>query len=204
MIVYRCTCIESGKSYVGVTTKTLKERMSRHMRESVINKSKSIFHKAIKRYGREQFVWEVLDNVMFVDSMFALERYYIEKLNTLSPNGYNLSPGGMGCVGYKWSAEDRLKLSESRKNQSAETRKKISESKMGKLKSPETRAKMSIVARNRPPMSPETKKKISEAHKGKYCGVNSPSYGRVVSEETRKKISDTKKLNFLNKAEAKK
>ena len=38
-------------------------------------------------------------------------------------------------------------------------------------------------------VSKETRKKMSEDRKGKYCGPNSPSYGRKPSEETRKKMS---------------
>ena len=40
------------------------------------------------------------------------------------------------------------------------------------------------------PRSEETKKKISESRKGKYCGENSKNFGKPRSEETKKKISD--------------
>ena len=39
----------------------------------------------------------------------------------------------------------------------------------------------------------ETKQKISGAKKGKYCGKNSPNYGRTFSEEHKRKLSEANK-----------
>lgn len=38
-------------------------------------------------------------------------------------------------------------------------------------------------------VSEETRKKMSNAKRGKYCGVNSPSYGRKHTEEAKRKMS---------------
>jgi hypothetical protein len=37
--------------------------------------------------------------------------------------------------------------------------------------------------------SEETKKKISDIHRGRFCGEKNPMFGKLVSEETREKIS---------------
>lgn len=58
-----------------------------------------------------------------------------------------------------------------------ETKRKISESNTGRKRTDEVRYKMSISAKNRPPISDETRKKLSEVHKGRVC-----------SDETREKI----------------
>lgn len=41
-------------------------------------------------------MWEVLDKVLFPESMFVLEQHYIEKFNTMVPFGYNMTAGGEG------------------------------------------------------------------------------------------------------------
>lgn len=70
------------------------------------------------------------------------EKYFIKFYNTLSPNGYNLEKGGRGGV------------------PSEESRRKMSESKKGKM-----------VGEKHPMFgkhpSEETRKKLSDAHKGK-------------------------------------
>ena len=41
--------------------------------------------------------------------------------------------------------------------------------------------------------SEESRKKMSESRKGKYCGENSPNYGKPMSEEQKRKISEARK-----------
>lgn len=99
-----------------------------------------------------------------------------------------------GMSGKKHSAETKKKMSDSHKGKlvSAETRKKMSSWQKGKErldlrgKSPslETRKKISNATKGKPkgPLSEEHKQQISEVHKGK-----------VISEETRKKMSESRK-----------
>ena len=55
---------------------------------------------AYKKYGRQHFYKEILeiveDNTDKRLIVSEREKYWIEKLNTLEPNGYNRHPGGMG------------------------------------------------------------------------------------------------------------
>lgn len=53
--IYKCTCVISGKSYVGLTTKTIEERKKEHLHSSYNpndNTYKTHFHSAIcnRRY----------------------------------------------------------------------------------------------------------------------------------------------------------
>ena len=48
--IYKCTCVISGKSYVGLTTKTIEERKKEHLHSSYNpndNTYKTHFHSAI-------------------------------------------------------------------------------------------------------------------------------------------------------------
>lgn len=80
--------------------------------------------------------WEATQN---------LEKFYIKRLNTLSPFGYNLTEGGEGSQGMKMSEESRLKLSISKKGtrHTDEAKRKVSIANIGKIVSPETRRRMS-------------------------------------------------------------
>lgn len=203
MIVYKVTCLENNKIYIGKTVKTLNERKTQHFSTAKANRGCMLFHKAIRKYGRDNFVWEILDKVMFSDLLLDLEKFYIKKYNCKSPNGYNLTDGGSGTVGWVVSDETKKKMSEARMGYKCleETKKKLSEINTGKKLSEETRKKMSR------PMNEETKRKISKALIGikrseetlrKLSKVNK---GKHRSEETRNKMSAARKLYCQNKKE---
>ena len=91
-IIYIATCKENNKVYVGQSINTLKVRISGHVSDAN-NRCKTHFHRAVKKYGRDGFVWKVvLDNVaedkLDIEEMcliFLLDTYY---------TGYNSSLGG--------------------------------------------------------------------------------------------------------------
>lgn len=53
----------------------------------------SALHSAIRKYGEENFSWKVLEECEILE-LDEKECYYIEKYNSLSPNGYNILKGG--------------------------------------------------------------------------------------------------------------
>lgn len=87
-------CIENtldGKRYIGITTRTIKERFAEHC------KAKSYIGKAIRKYGVENFKLYELAVANSREELCNLEVYYIEKYNTFK-NGYNQTIGGDGVV----------------------------------------------------------------------------------------------------------
>jgi group I intron endonuclease len=124
MIIYLARCIVTGKAYVGQTITGLRRRWKRHCSEA--KKDAPFFlHRAIRKYGVENFEVSILAEAHTLDELNALERYHIEVQNTLSPRGYNLHTGGQNH------------------DVSEETREKLRQAQLGKKLSPETRAKMS-------------------------------------------------------------
>lgn len=87
----------SGKSYIGQTTRRLPEIRWKKGREY---STSPLILKAIEKYGWDNFTHEVLETVEantkreLVQKLNKFEEYYIFKLNTLVPNGYNLKTGG--------------------------------------------------------------------------------------------------------------
>jgi group I intron endonuclease len=113
MLVYRAINKVNGKQYIGYTTKTLKERISVHVYKSRCKSNKHYFYlfkQALRKYGIDNFQWEVLEECSTKKECFEKEIFYISKYNTISPNGYNLTKGGNGGL---QSEETKLKISES-------------------------------------------------------------------------------------------
>ena len=102
-IVYKITNITNGMVYVGQTTKTLSQRWTEHVYDSVGKR---------RKYGRESFTTETLNVCMDKISLDAVEKFYINTFNTVRPNGYNISLGGTGVMhGRNMGAEARAKIS---------------------------------------------------------------------------------------------
>ena len=89
-VVYKITCLPTGKSYVGKTTQKFSTRIKQHRDKSSYCR---LLSESIKDYGWDNFTVEILwegDNKLLGD----IERKLIAEKNTLSPNGYNLREGG--------------------------------------------------------------------------------------------------------------
>lgn len=87
--IYKYTS-PSGKSYIGQTCRSLKERANGDGSGYV---SCTIFFNAIQKYGFKNFQYEILEEVN-LSNIDDKEQYYIKKYNTLQPNGYNVQKGG--------------------------------------------------------------------------------------------------------------
>ena len=86
----------NGKCYIGVTSKTLEDRKRRHYK-NVKGKNEHVFHKAIKKHGKDAFVWELLTQT----DDWNEETRYIKEYNShyLDGHGYNMTYGGEGTLG---------------------------------------------------------------------------------------------------------
>lgn len=190
MLIYKATNKINDKSYIGQTVFSLKERKGKHVNETLNKKDNIYFHNAMRKYGFSSFTWKTLHaNITNVEDLNKLEIFYIGYYNTFE-NGYNLTEGGGGSVGYVHSKEIKKKMSEGRKGMkySDEAKKRLSESRKGK-RSPMYGKKH----------SEESKRKMSESMKGENHpmygkrGKDNPNYGRILSEGIRKKMSESTK-----------
>lgn len=87
--VYKYTS-PSGKSYIGQTCRSLKERAENNGCGYV---GSSIFFSAIQKYGFDNFKVEILEEIE-LSKIDEREKYYITLFNTIQPNGYNIQKGG--------------------------------------------------------------------------------------------------------------
>ena len=90
MYLYKITNQINGKKYIGITN-DYKKRWSNHRCGN--NKTMPIAH-AIKKYGKDNFVFEIIEKNLTLEEANQKEIEMIEHENTLVPNGYNVSKGG--------------------------------------------------------------------------------------------------------------
>lgn len=95
-IIYLAYNKINGKFYIGKTTKSLEFRRQEH---SYSLKDNTPFHNAIKKYGMDSFIWEVLLTSPNENELNQMEIFCIQELNTKVPYGYNLANGGQGASG---------------------------------------------------------------------------------------------------------
>lgn len=109
MFIYCITNTVNGKRYVGQVSsdKSLSRRWIEHLGEARRGSTRPL-HAAIRKYGSQGFSVSVLQNgVQTQQRLDELEVSWIVELNSLAPNGYNLTEGGLGKSGYKFSEESK-------------------------------------------------------------------------------------------------
>ena len=103
--IYVATCKENGKQYIGQAVCYLlggkiwgaENRWKSHLNEALSDKQKDHSLKlndAIRMYGRNGFTIRVLKKCK-IEKMDYYENKYIELLNTIHPNGFNVFTGGL-------------------------------------------------------------------------------------------------------------
>lgn len=189
MIVYLVTNTLNGKKYVGKTTRTLALRWSEHVYHALNGDCGMPLYSAIRKYGPEAFQQNVLQECESPGELNEVETAWIEKLGTFQA-GYNATLGGDGPSGYHHSEETRRKMSESRLGKklgpmSAARRQRMLDRHF--KHSEESRVKMSqaLVGRKH---TVEARKKISESQYKRVaqldtCGCVSVVYDSVVEAE---------------------
>jgi len=98
--IYRCTNNVSGKVYIGKTTTSIKTRIRSHLKSANAKQPECIFHRAIKKYGIENFSIEEVVVTTDKTKIDDLERFYIVKNDCCildgPDKGYNMTRGGDG------------------------------------------------------------------------------------------------------------
>jgi group I intron endonuclease len=189
-IIYKATNTVTGKVYIGQTIRTLEKRIRGHRTLAFRKeKPKFKFHKAIRKYGLEAFIWEVVLTCL-VEELNDKETTCIKE-NDSYRNGYNMTEGGgakylsitsevrqkmeAGRKGRKPSKETRQKMSECRRgdknhfygrHHTEGTRQKLREMNIGKLLSDETKRKIGLSSAGHT-LSLETRERMSKERLGK-------------------------------------
>ena len=149
----------NGKRYYGIT----KQKVEYRWNSGKGYKKNEYFYRAINKYGWDNFTHIVIAKGLTEEEAKWLEIELIREHDTTNfKYGYNQTNGGEGGNGYKWTEEQRKKMSESRKGKNTGKNNPM----YGKKHSEESRKKMSEANKGRT-FSEETRKKMSKASKGK-------------------------------------
>ena len=95
--IYKITNTINGKSYIGQTIQSVKERFYQHCAtkcsQAILN---MVIHKAINKYGKSNFTIEVIEEVESTN-LNDRERYWIRYYDSYN-NGYNSTEGGQDGI----------------------------------------------------------------------------------------------------------
>lgn len=185
MDIYKITNLITNKCYVGFS-KNAAKRFKRHLTlaENGVNRR---LYDSIRKHGKENFILEIIATCVTKEEAVELEKFWISELNSLMPNGYNMTVGGDGgntLVG--WTEEEKKELYTRQANtrigmkHTEETKEKISKAHLGKTMPEEQKLRLS-----------ETLKKIGHKPptiKGKIPWMK----GKKHTEESLKKISSAR------------
>jgi len=96
MFIYKIENKINHKIYVGMTNeKDINTRLIKHIKRSKYNENRPLYS-AFKKYGIENFEISEIEKCKTFEEMWEREKYWIKKLKSLLPNGYNISTGGEG------------------------------------------------------------------------------------------------------------
>lgn len=90
-LVYKITNTINNKVYIGQTKQTLNRRKSQHKYHASLSKPKFVISRAIKKYGIDSFIFEILDYAKSNQELNIMEGKYIQLFKSYDKNfGYNV------------------------------------------------------------------------------------------------------------------
>lgn len=222
-IIYKTTCLVNGKIYIGQTI---------HWQDKNYIGSGASFIESVKKYGRKNFKRRILKICYSQKQLDVWEMIMIKRYDSTNKRiGYNILPGTANNFGSENPSkipEVQEKIKESKRGKyggencywygkklSDETKRKISEKAKKRLSDPtkngmygKKHSKATIdkiknktigrIGCNKGKhLSEETKKKLSESLKKYYETHSSPFACKHHSEETKKLLSDKRSHSFL-------
>lgn len=206
--IYKITNTKNNKVYIGFT-KNFERRVVEHTRNS--KKLNSHLYYAIKKHGIEVFTFEIVyQSLDFEHSKNIMETYFINLYDSYY-SGYNMTLGGDGTFGRKWTDEQKQLASIRNKGHKSENKGKTyieiygeekAKEKIEKNKNTWTKKRLLNPKQKIPKLSrlgltykeifgEERAKEISDKKRIKMLGENNPRYGKPGSFTGRKHSDET-------------
>lgn len=204
--IYKITS-PSGRVYIGESY-SLKKRFYNY--KSLNTEKQPKLHRSFLKYGVKNHTFEIIEECE-IEELKCRERYWQDFYDVLN-GGLNCLLTECGELKMVLSEETKVKISEAQKGEKNHMFGKTGELNhfYGKTHTDETKKIISEKAKERykenpnplkgTKMSEEVKNKLSKTVTDKYAqGYVHPNSGKTLTEETKKKISDTRKERGLGK-----
>ena len=210
MQIYKITNLITGMSYIGKDQNDNKYYMGsgillwnsyrKRFNRNDLSCDKRMHHKWVYEHNESLHYYEktILHTCSNKEELCELEKYYINKYNTIRPNGYNIASGGEGgCLVSGYTDEEKedwkRKISVATKNAMSkpEIKEKFLSAVQNKSDEWKSHISESLTGRKGTQMSDENKRKLSERNIGNQYGIGNKSRtGYHNSEEMNKHISE--------------
>lgn len=196
MIIYKITNTINGKIYIGKSTTNVDTRWELHLKHAFVERRRTRFCNALRKYGSNAFIREILVNdISTTEQLNEQEVHYIDQTNSTNPNiGYNMSKGGDGG----FTEEMRRKSAEVRKQRGislehiqalAEGRRRVGYKPLSDEQKQQRSKRMKQYYQDHP----EHHEHISKINKEKAKrGQEHPMWGKKHTPEARQKISEAR------------
>jgi group I intron endonuclease len=185
--------IINNKLYIGKTITTFKNRKQQHLRYAFNYNSQTHFHRALRKYGKENFEWSIIKKCENEKELNETEIFYIDNFKSIK-NGYNLTQGGEGSTGFTHSNKSKEKMSLDRKGKYTGKNNPMHIHNIdfsgernpfyGKKHSPETLSKLSTIG-----------KENTKVHF--KSGSDNPMFAKHLTDDHKQKLSNASSKTWL-------
>lgn len=109
MWIYKITNIQNNKIYIGQTIRPVQDRFNRHLNDALHNVIDTHFARAIRKYGKDNFSWEIIDTANTQEELTIKERYWIQYYNSVK-EGYNETDAISKCGGNTYQSKTEKEM----------------------------------------------------------------------------------------------
>ena len=109
MYIYKITNIQNNKVYIGQTIRPIKDRFHRHINDAMNNILDTHFARAIRKYGKDNFIIEQIDTAETQDELNKKEQYWIQYYNSVI-DGYNETDAITKCGGNTYQSKTEQEM----------------------------------------------------------------------------------------------
>ena len=111
MWIYKITNIQNNKIYIGQTIRPIQDRFNRHINDAINNILDTHLARAIRKYGKDNFIIEEIDIAKNQDELNLKEQYWIQYYQAIE-KGYNETDAISKCGGntYKSKTEEEMNI----------------------------------------------------------------------------------------------
>ena len=111
MWIYKISNTQNDKVYIGQTIRPIEQRFHRHLNDALNNILDTHFARAIRKYGKNSFIIEKIDEAKIQEELNKKEQYWIKYYNSVK-DGYNETDAILKCGGntYQSKTEEEMEV----------------------------------------------------------------------------------------------